>query len=1119
MSTSIRQKITLFTLVPAVLFYSLVTAVFLYFSFRAASSEISRRHLQQSLHYAAVIDGNLREVAAAGKSLAVNLEYQDEAKNYYLEQAVSSLFAYSSLIVGVGLMNAEASTESVYWEKTLAGMQKGAPEDRIPDEEVARVITSDFSQLSWYTSPDPRDYNLFRTSLLLPVRRASGIHILRVDIDGAKLIEPLQWQDMRTRLLLLDGKGVMVYSSGISFPKLRVVEKFVKVGPCEAYSKVNVTTESDADMTGFLFSPVRSSGSDEPCGVFHEVMHRVIGLGQSINYRIESRGIKRWVTATPIASTGWYFSISILEKHILGPVINQAALSASLIALALVLMLMCLWAVSGRITRPLNLLKQRMNEYATSFGAALADDARDEATSLSRSFSSLLGRLRDREKALNLARANNIGHLVQQLRGSYFYFNLTPDGVITHVSPSLTAVLGYPAGQFRGEMQKFLTSSDINSEFDSKLQELISGHWEEAFEVEMHHHHDGVRRVELFCTVSSESTGGTAIEGMGNDITHRINDTEKFKLLIAASPDAIVVTNQDGIILMVNCRVQELFRYSEGELLNMPLAMLFDMRARERQPLLKPYEFHNPEYHCLDGFLSAGMDREGRHFPMEVSSNVLNTSEGIQISIVLRDITERKKIEAELVRAKVHAEHASRAKSMFLSNISHELRTPLNGVLGYAQLLLSDKKVPERYLESLKSLEECGLHLMTLINDILDMTKIESSGVVIDPQPFDLQTTLRTVLSSVRETARSKQLALTLNVENDVAAEVIGDNVKLRQVLINLVGNAVKFTQEGSVDVSVTTGGEKKLCFAVVDSGIGISEQEQTNLFKPFSQLKAGQKQGGTGLGLAISYRLVKAMGGELALESSIGKGSRFSFSIPYRVPEDGCGVEQGPLPPEETEAFTRLNGRRRILVVDDSTNNRDILVSALSSHGFSVDSAEDGLMAVERCRSHHYDLVLMDLKMPGMDGFTASRTIHGLPGLKSLKIIAVSASVSGRTRDEIGKCGISDFIAKPVRFRELFSKVYLGLSDQKDAGNDEIAQVGEKDPDIHSESALTMARVMAELLDIGDIQALKKQAALWRKDRAFGRYPERLVKLCSDLDMQAIETMKEELFRIAAKI
>lgn len=527
-------------------------------------------------------------------------------------------------------------------------------------------------------------------------------------------------------------------------------------------------------------------------------------------------------------------------------------------------------------------------------------DSRDEVASLSRSFTRLKSRLADREHALQQARTHNMGHLVQQLRGHYFYFNLARDGRITYVSPSIVTVLGYEVEEFTGRIQQFLTASKINHSFFNILDALTAGLWQEAFEVEMRHRDGSVRLVEMFCTGHASSlprghylddedgeSPDTAIEGMGNDITHRVRDTEKFKSLIAGAPDAVIITNEDGVISLVNSRVVELFKYQDKELLNMPLDILIDPDNRQQCTLLRKFDHCQSDLHCLKAAFSRGIDQNGHCFPMEVSSNVLDTSEGVLVSIVLRDITERKLIEQELLAAKDQAEKASQAKSMFLSNISHELRTPLrtplNGVLGYAQLLLADKGVPEQYRLNLSSLEACGLHLLTLINDILDMTKIESGGVRLDPQPFNLRATFNTVLANVCELAREKSLVLSLNVEDTIASEIIGDNLKLRQVLINLVGNAVKFTEKGAVCINVSQKVAQKvaqkgdqLLFEVIDTGIGISQPDIEELFKPFSQLGKGQNQGGTGLGLAISYRLVRAMGGICRCAASWIKAAGF---------------------------------------------------------------------------------------------------------------------------------------------------------------------------------------------------------------------------------------------------
>ncbi|AMO57094.1 hypothetical protein GZ77_00720 [Endozoicomonas montiporae] len=1123
MSTSIRQKITLFTLVPAVVFYSLVTAVYLYFTFHAASVEISHSHLEQSLRYASVIDGHLQEIHLAGKSLGLLLDQRLSSDLDVVPVSASELLGDARLVVGVGLTFPGQPARSRYWNKRADQFARGPDHYAVPG--LPEVILQEFAvgqrtKPEWYVNRIASRQSVFRSTYMVPVLFRDGqFALLRIDIDGSLLTAPLIWSDPETRLVILDREGITVYANSKSLEKNRELRTFINSGPCDGYSQVNVTREDSGELVDFITRPIKAHSEKPPCAVFDEAFRRVTGKRQSINFRVEIRGVKKWVTATPIPSTGWYFSISILEDSILQPIVRQAVISVSLIALVLLLTMFCLWTVSGLITRPLNRLKSQMNEFASPSGQNSDDGYCDEAASLDYSFNMLLQRLRDRERLLQKARANNIGHLVQQLKGQYFYFNLDASGAVTYVSPSIKAILGYSEDAFAGQMQCFLSASSLNKVFSDKLATLVSGQWEEAFEVEMVHKDGSFRRVELFCTThekpvtvadaSSLESGRTpvVIEGMANDITERINDTEKFRQLIASAPDATVICNDDGVIALVNRRVTELSGFKPSQLINMPLALLIAPDRRSEERLLAPVDPERPECHCVDEYLTEGITASGRRFPMEVSSNVLETAEGKLISIILRDVTERKRIESELVHAKVSAEQASQAKSLFLSNISHELRTPLNGVLGYAQLLLTDAEVPERYRDNLSSLEGCALHLMTLINDILDMTKIESSGVELDPQPYVLESMLDTVLANVRETARTKELTLDVDIDSGISPEIVGDSVKLRQVLINLMGNAVKFTDHGGVSLKVRKK-QKKLCFSVVDTGLGISTVDQARLFKPFGQLKSGRSQGGTGLGLAISYRLVKAMGGELKVSSQLHRGSDFHFSIPY-LP---VSVEAGPTleAASETMVVSGDYHGRRILVVDDSETNRDMLISALRSAGFVVEEAANGAEALEQCRISRFDLVLMDLKMPVLDGISATREIHEQPENQGLSIIAVSASVSESTRQSISRVGVCDFISKPVRFSELFSKVYRW-----------VGEGGEIQPDSKNKTDYTdvplagiemMLSGLSNYLDIGDIHSLNDLAQQWSTDKELGHYPDQIIQSCGALDLMGLERIREEL-------
>ncbi|MET4693776.1 ATP-binding protein [Endozoicomonas lisbonensis] len=1129
MSTSIRQKITLFTLAPAVVFYSLVTAVYLYFTFHAASVEISRSHLEQSLRYASVIDGHLQEIHLAGKSLGLLLDQQPSSDNLSAVPVnASRLLGNARLVLGVGLIFPAQPEKNRYWSKRADQFSKMPDHYSVPglpEALLQEYLSGQRVKPNWYVNRVSSQPAVFRSTYMVPVWfRDGAFAVLRIDIDGSLLTAPLIWADTKTRLVILDREGITVYANSISLEKNRELRTFINSGPCDGYSQINVTREDTGELVDFIARPIKTHSGKPPCAVFDEAFRRVTDNRQSINFRVEVRGVKKWVTATPIPATGWYFSISILEESILQPIVRQAVISVGLIALVLILTIFCLWTVSGLITRPLNRLKSQMNEFATPYGLNSDDSNCDEAASLDYSFNMLLQRLQDRERSLQKARANNIGHLVQQLKGQYFYFNLDSGGVVTYVSPSIKAILGYGEQEFAGRMHQFLSPSSLNREFSDKLSALVSGQWEEAFEVEMVHKDGSIRRVELFCTthekpvtVAGEDCAGSGqvpvvIEGMANDITERTNDTEKFRQLIASAPDATVICNQDGIISLVNRKVTELCGFIESQLVNMPLALLVAPERRYEEPLLAPVDPARPEYHCVEEYLTEGITESGRRFPMEVSSNVLETAEGKQISIVLRDITERKRIEGELVQAKTSAEQASQAKSLFLSNISHELRTPLNGVLGYAQLLQADARVPERYRDTLSSLEECGLHLMTLINDILDMTKIESSGIELDSQPYVLESMLSTVQANVKEVARSKKLALDVDVDPNISPEVIGDSVKLRQVLINLMGNAVKFTDNGSVMLRVNRA-RRRLSFAVIDTGPGISVADQARLFKPFGQLKSGRKQGGTGLGLAISYRLVKAMGGELKVSSQLHRGSKFYFSIPYLpvTVDTGLAVENEPEQPGAPEDYHN----RRILVVDDSETNRDMLSNALRSANFTVEEAADGAEAVEQCRQYHYDLVLMDLKMPVMDGLTATRLIHEQPDNKTLSVIAVSASVSDTTRESIGSAGVCDFISKPVCFSELFSKVYRWIGEGTDIQHSKTCDTDYTD--VSLEGVEMMLSSISACLDIGDVGSLNDLAEQWSTDKGLGHYPGQIMQSCGALDLAGLESIREELLGRAA--
>jgi signal transduction histidine kinase/ActR/RegA family two-component response regulator len=380
----------------------------------------------------------------------------------------------------------------------------------------------------------------------------------------------------------------------------------------------------------------------------------------------------------------------------------------------------------------------------------------------------------------------------------------------------------------------------------------------------------------------------------------------------------------------------------------------------------------------------------------------------------------------ELSCAREIAETASAAKSAFLANMSHEIRTPMNAILGFAQLLAEDTNLSLPQTEKLAAIQRSGEHLLSVIDDVLEMSKIESGRLSMLPHPFALADVLTDVERMFRLQAHSKGLALIVGAASDVPDQVVSDQAKLRQVLINLVGNAIKFTQQGAVSVAVSasqvTGTGARLRFVVTDTGPGISEYAQAVLFQPFIQAgHPAQRAGGTGLGLAISKRLVELLGGSISVASQLGQGSAFSFEL---------GLERAREPLDtlrrQPSAETAVLGRTdiRALIVDDHDLNRRVLVELLSPLALQVLEAANGAEAFRLFEQHQPQLVLMDLRMPVMDGYEAIRRIRASAGGRSVRIVAVTASAFDDDLPEIRGSGADDVLRKPFRKAALFRVV-----------------------------------------------------------------------------------------------
>jgi len=373
----------------------------------------------------------------------------------------------------------------------------------------------------------------------------------------------------------------------------------------------------------------------------------------------------------------------------------------------------------------------------------------------------------------------------------------------------------------------------------------------------------------------------------------------------------------------------------------------------------------------------------------------------------------------EFKRAKEQAEAANHAKSVFLSNMSHELRTPLNAILGFAHLLEHDSTMDEASRKKVATINRAGQHLLALINDVLEISRIEAGRIVSKRLPIDLKDLLTSIEEIIQVRAEAKGLAFSVEYAPDLLRHVLGDGPHLKQILINLLGNAVKYTEQGHVFFRVEPVGQE-IRFSISDTGPGMSHEVLEHIFQAFYQTEAGVAKGeGTGLGLAISREYTRLMGGQLGVVSEPGQGSTFTLQV--GLPE-ALAPQQGLIPVGRVVGMEGVPKELRILVVDDNADNCELVRQLLTPVGFVVRSAENGQQAVELFQHWQPCLIWMDMRMPVLDGYQATRQIRALPGGSKVKIVALTASAFEEERHEILAAGCDDMLKKPLDNDHLFA-------------------------------------------------------------------------------------------------
>ncbi|MEN8165175.1 MAG: ATP-binding protein [Acidobacteriota bacterium] len=503
--------------------------------------------------------------------------------------------------------------------------------------------------------------------------------------------------------------------------------------------------------------------------------------------------------------------------------------------------------------------------------------------------------------------------------------------------------------------------------------------------------------------------------------------------LLELNPDGVVGINGRGRVVVANKKVEELFGRSREEVVGKSVEILLPDLFRSAQLGHRTEYLSHPSHRPFgSGIEGVGKRADGNEFPVEIGASPFEGSAGEEIILFIRDITARKQADEEreqarqLVLEKDAAEAASQAKGQFLANMSHEIRTPMAGVLGLAELLLGTN-LDEKQRPFVESIQSCGRGLLSVINDILDYSKIDAGELQFEDVNFELREVVDTVVSMLSLTAKEKGIDFTARVDEQLPAFLRGDPGRLRQVLLNLAGNAVKFTDDGSVAISVDLDEASETTtavrFAVTDTGVGIPANHIDRLFKPFSQIdgSSSRKHGGTGLGLMISQQLTELMGGKITVESREGEGSTFRFTAHFGTTED---------PAHEDTTTTPIQKPRKlqILLVEDNPVNQMVACALLKKLGHEAVVAGGGkeALAISGCQA--FDVILMDIQMPEMDGKEVTARIREKEKGR-IPIIAMTAHAMKGDRERFLAAGMDGYLPKPVSARQLQEAIEEALN------------------------------------------------------------------------------------------
>lgn len=637
--------------------------------------------------------------------------------------------------------------------------------------------------------------------------------------------------------------------------------------------------------------------------------------------------------------------------------------------------------------------------------------------------------------------------------------NSAPDAILTvdrtftivNVNPAAAAMFGYPLESMAGMSIHALVPASQREAHATHAMHFARGEVD-GKNMAKGRKVNGIRSdgslFPLEVTLATVALNdGVFYMAIGRDLSQRRaheNSLLELTQAIGQSPNGFVLLDKDGRIDYANQAFVDIVGSLPSPLETIKLDSLWHYSIYT-QPGLRPWDI----LRC--GQTWSGEVRQvrqdgGEYYVHYVIAPLTNAEGNINRFVaVAQDVTESKlasqELEAhrnhleslveertrDLNEAKQVAETAARTKTTFLANMSHEIRTPLNAILGFAHLMRSKEPNP-RLLGYLDKIDSAAQHLLGVINDVLDLSKLEAGRIEVEEAPYDLQQLMEFVRDLIQPRLLDKLVKLHLEIADNVPTVLLGDRLRLSQILTNFGGNAAKFTDSGSITLKVlrqaSAGAEAQLCFEVHDTGIGISDAQKARLFQPFSQADGSitRRFGGTGLGLALSRSLAQIMGGEVGVDSEPGKGSCFWLRVPLRLPAaaDLAAMPSAVVSSAVSPVEAQVSGRPgryggRLLVAEDNPMNQEVLQGLLEDLGVSCLMVDDGQQAVAACLQEHFDLVLMDMQMPVMDGLSATRVLRETFSAEALPIIALTANAFAEDREACLRAGMNDFLSKPL--------------------------------------------------------------------------------------------------------